>query len=389
MKSMKMLSITGLLIAALSGCGGGGGSAGVAANSNGTMKISLTDAPACGFDHVNVTIDKIGVNQSATAGDSDPGWYDITLNPAQRIDLLTLTNGVMTTLGQTPLPPGKYTQMRLVLATNGSTTPPPNSVVLTGTTAEIALTTPSAQQSGLKMNVDLDVAANQIADVVVDFNACKSIVTAGNSGKYILKPVLSVTPLFLSGASGSISAGIAGATVSLEQAGVVVKSTAPDSTGHFLLEPVAPGTYDMVVTAPGYTTEVVTGVVIAGSTVTTVSTAPLTLSASLSGIASGTVATAATPIDATVSAMQTLSGGDTIQVAGAPADSVTGIYSFSLPLAGPMVAVYSTSGMLTFAADATAAAKYSIDAASAGSVKTAGPFVITGTAATVTNFSFP
>lgn len=387
MKSVKMLSVVGLLIATLSGCGGGGGSPGVAANSNGTMKISLTDAPACGFDHVNVTIAKIGVNQSATAGDSDPGWYDITLSPAQRIDLLTLTNGVMTTLGQTPLPAGKYTQMRLVLATNGSTTPPPNSVVLTGTTAEIALTTPSAQQSGLKMNVDVDVAANQIADVVVDFNACKSIVTAGGSGKYILKPVLSVTPLFLSGASGSISAGSAGATVSLEQAGVVVKSTAPDSTGHFLL-PVAPGTYDMVVTAPGYTTEVVTGVVIASSTVTTVSTAPLTLSTSLSGIASGTV-TAVAPIDATVSAMQTLSGGDTIQVASVPADSVTGIYAFSLPLASPMVAAYSTSGVLTFAADATATAKYSIDAASAGTVKVAGPFVITGTAATVTNFTFP
>lgn len=398
MKSAKMLSTIGALIAAfallaiLSACGGGGGGYGggsMSSSNYGTLKLALTDAPACGYDHVYVTIQKIGVNQSTTAGDSDPGWYDIVLNPASRIDLLTLTNGVMTTLGQTALPPGKYTQLRLVLAANGSSTPPANSVVLSGTTTETALTTPSAQQSGLKMNIDIDVAANQLADAVVDFNACKSIVAAGNSGNYILKPVLSVTPLFLSGATGSVSGNVAGTTVSLQQAGVAVKSTAPDSTGKFLLEPVAPGTYDLVVTAPGYATEVVTGVVVASNVITTVSSSPLTLSSSTSGTANGTVTTTATPIDATVRALQTLAGGDTIEVASEPANATTGAYSFSLPLTGPMVAAYSASGTLTFAADATAAAKYNIEASSGGVVKTAGPLIITASTATVTNFSFP
>ena len=195
------------------GCGGGGGGYGGSSGTygttsgTGTLQMSMTDAPACGFSHVYVTVDKIGVNQSATAADSDPGWQDITVTPAQRIDLLTLTNGVLTTLGQTALPTGNYTQLRMVLAANGNAAPFANSVVLSGTTPEIALTTPSAQQSGLKMNVNISIAANQMADFVIDFNACKSIVTAGNSGKYLLKPVLAVTPNFISGVSGFIQSG--------------------------------------------------------------------------------------------------------------------------------------------------------------------------------------
>jgi uncharacterized YccA/Bax inhibitor family protein len=41
------------------------------------------------------------------------------------------------------------------------------------------LTTRSAQQSGLTASVDIDVAANQLADFVIDFDACKSVVSAG------------------------------------------------------------------------------------------------------------------------------------------------------------------------------------------------------------------
>ena len=60
---------------------------------------------------------------------------------------------------------------------------------------ETALTTPSGQQSGLKMNVDIDVAADKVADVVLDFDACKSVVKRGNSGQYNLKPVIAVIPV--------------------------------------------------------------------------------------------------------------------------------------------------------------------------------------------------
>ena len=84
--------------------------------------------------------------------------------------------------------------MRLVLAGNGSTAPYANSAIPTGSTDEVPLATPSAEQSGLKINTNIDVIGSQTADFVIDFDACKSIVSAGKSGKYLLKPVLTVSP---------------------------------------------------------------------------------------------------------------------------------------------------------------------------------------------------
>jgi hypothetical protein len=264
----------------------------------GTLRVALTDAPSCGYDAVYVTIQKVRVHQSSTASDGDGGWSEITLEPAKRVDLLTLQNGVLSELGQMPLAAGRYQQLRLVLADNDATSPLANSLVPTGG-AERALSTPSAQQTGLKMNVDLDVQANKMIDLVLDFDACKSVVRAGNSGRYNLKPVVRVIPRFISGVSGVVAAGWpAGTTqVSLQQSGTVVRATAPGGTGTFLLQPVSPGTYDLVVAAPGQTTVVVTDVLVTSETVTPLNTAssPIAAASSPTGTASGKVTTGATP----------------------------------------------------------------------------------------------
>ena len=191
-----------LALASLTACGGGSGggidsSIGSGSTVNGdsdtgTLRLALTDAPACGFDTVFVTIQKVRVHKSSDANDTDSGWSEIVLNPAKKVDLLSLTNGKLEDLGQTVLPAGKYTQLRLVLADNNSV-PFANSAKPTGE-SEVALQTPSGQQSGVKTNIDITVGANTTADFVLDFDACKSIVAAGGSGKYLLKPVLSIVP---------------------------------------------------------------------------------------------------------------------------------------------------------------------------------------------------
>lgn len=217
---MKKLMLRRVVLAAglsclLAACGGGdggseigsgtaGGAGGTVADSGsggattaasmGTLRLALTDAPACGFDKVFVTVERIRVHQSGSAPDTEAGWSEIVLDPAKRVDLLSLTNGVLDELGQTALPAGKYTQLRLVLAGNGSTAPYANSATPTGSTDEVPLATPSAEQSGLKINTNIDVIGSQTADFVIDFDACRSIVSAGKSGKYLLKPVLTVSP---------------------------------------------------------------------------------------------------------------------------------------------------------------------------------------------------
>lgn len=369
---MKFKSICGIVLATatamLASCGGGGGIGGT-----GAMQVSLTDAPACGYDSVNVTIDRVRVHQSATATDSDAGWSEIVLSPAKRVDLLSLTNGVLEDLGQTALPAGTYTQMRLVLVANGASNPLANSVVPTGG-AETALTTPSGQQTGIKLNMNVDVAADKVADVVLDFDACKSVVKRGASGQYNLKPVIAVTPV-LSDAGlrvvGYVDPLIAlgSTTVSVQSGGVPVKSTVPDATGKFTLYPVPVGTYDLVVTAAGRVTAVMTGVPVTTTAFTNVNTAPLAIlpPVATSRSVSGTV----TPATATVRALQTLTGGPTVEVAWLSVDATTGAFSAALPIEAPVRAAYVASpSTLVFAADAGAAAKYTLEADSAGVTKT-------------------
>jgi len=413
LRAALSVAVLGSLLACGGGGGGGGGSFPVAVSSTptspptsasipastsstpakGSLRLAMTDAPACGYDAVNVTVTKVRVHQSADAAESDAGWQDLPLEPAARIDLLSLTNGLLFELGQLPLPVGNYTQLRLVLAENGGSTPLANSVIPTGD-KEIALKTPSGQQSGLKAKADIAVAANQMADFVIDFDACKSVVKAGNSGQYLLKPVLNVVPRLVSGVLGFVDVGLIDpqTSVSLQQNGVVVKATVPDSTGRFLLQPVPAGSYTLVLAAPGRTTAVLTGVPVAAQTVTTLnpSTSAFTVPASPTATLSGAVSSASSPIEAQVRALQPLSGGPTIVVADRPADSATGAYGYAVPVNAPLVAPYVVPpAALVFAPNTAAAGRYVVEASGAGVVKTAASPTLAGGATFSADFALP
>ena len=364
--------LLGIITSMLVACGGsdGDGVATPAAPTAGTLRVALTDTPACGYDEVNVTVEKVRVHQSASASEDAGGWSEVVLNPAKRVDLLKLTNGVLEEVGATSLPAGNYTQVRLVLSANSGTTPMANSVVPTGGT-ETALDTPSGQQSGLKITTNVGVAPAQLTDIVLDFHVCESVVSAGQTGRYLLKPVLSILPRATAtslAVEGFVAPAIANGTtsVSLQQAGVVARATVPDSTGKFLLSPVAAGTYDLVITANGRATAVITGVPVTASskTVVNASTAAIDPPTSTVRIASGTVTTTGTATipSATMRVMQAL-GTPTIEVIARPVDSVTGGYSFSLPIVAPVKTAYAAGvTTLAFTPDVTVAAKYTLEA---------------------------
>ena len=369
---------------ALAACGGGGGSSSSdPPGGTGTLRLALTDAPACGYDAVNVTIERVRVHQSSSAGDNDSGWHDLVISPRQRVDLLSLTNGVLKELGEMPLPAGRYTHMRLVLADNGSSAPFANSVVPSGGD-EVALTTPSAQQSGLKLNdLNIDVGPNQIADVVLDFDACKSIVKRGNSGHYNLKPVIAAIPRIIDVGriEGYVHPSVAAGTVVSAQAasnGNPVKATPADAvTGKFVLYPVPVGSYTLVLTNAARATAAVTGVPVvaaAAPTIVGAASAPLLPPAAASAprTVTGTVTTNP-PASASVRAVQTLATVPTttkIEVGWVAADDLDGSFSLALPLAAPVWAPYaSTPPALVFGADNTAAGKYTLQATSGGVTK--------------------
>ena len=104
----------------LAACGGSDSDP-VVTPASGTVRIALTDIPACGYDEVNVTVDRVRVHQNGAASDNASGWSEVVLSPPKRINLLNLTNGVLEELGATQLPVGTYTLLRLVLTNNTPT----------------------------------------------------------------------------------------------------------------------------------------------------------------------------------------------------------------------------------------------------------------------------
>ena len=385
--------------AALAACGGGGGDA-VVTGTNGTVRVALTDAPSCGYDHVWVTVEKVRVSQSATAADADAGWSDITLAAPKRIDLLALSNGVLEELGTAPVPAGHYNQLRLVLASNGTgASALANSVQPTGG-SETALTTPSATQSGLKLRANFDVAAGQTADLVLDFDACRSIVKAGNSGQYLLKPVIAVVPRIVSGLQGYVTTtlSLGSTTVAAQQDGVTVRSTAPDSTGKFSIPFLSTGTYTLVVTSDGHATAVLTGVP-AGTTTTVVNGTATAIAPPVSAMAdvagtvnatsvSGTATTTTALTTANVRALQALTGGPTIEVANRPVDGTLGSYALRLPVAAPVKASYAAGTTTTFVADTAVAGKYTLQAQAEGRTALSQPATVATGTPTTANFTF-
>ena len=401
-RSLACVVTTALAATLLSACGGDNNDT---LQQQGTVKVSLTDAPACGYDHVYVTVSKVSVN---TQTDGSGSWVDTDLAAPKKIDLLNLTNGALESLGEAPLAAGNYQQVRLILAPNvdGAATLN-NSVVPSGSSTEVELKTPSAVQTGIKINTraPFSVDTGELVDLVLDFNACKSVVTTGkgknnpHASGYLLKPVVTAAVQVVSGAidgyvanvDGQTVTPVAGSTVYAEQDGVIVRGTVTDADGHFVLSPLehssAVGNYDVVIVDAASATDIVTGIPVTAEETTALSTAdaPLALVPRLvdAGTVSGTVNVDAA---AALDALQTINGLD-YTIATTNADSSTGFYSFSLSVDAPQVGPYSATLPLALAPVAVAAGQYRIDATSAAGNSASADAVVTPGGTTTVDFA--
>lgn len=370
-KSAFLAFLMSSVVAVLaSGCGGTVG--GEPATESGTLGVYLTDAPACGYDAVNVTVLKVRAHKSSSAADTDAGWSDLVLTPARKINLLDLSNGVLDKLGETALAEGHYTQLRLVLDPN-SALGLSNSVVPTGG-VETALVTPSAVQSGIKLINQFDVVSGQRVDLVLDFDACKSVVKRGN-GSYALKPVVKVVPFALNGITGFVDIPLLGGTVmaTAQQNGEIVQSAAPNAqTGEFFLSRLALGNYDVVVTADGRATAVIAAVPVLSATGVTVlssSAAPVTMPVSATGSISGmeTLSPTSTTEVAYAAAKQSLGTATNVTVSFVAADeSNSGAYALTLPAGAPLLGQYSAALPISLLEQTSVAGKYTVQATATG-----------------------
>jgi len=200
-----------VLAAGLIGCSAG--------NDTGRLSMSLTDKPTHDYKEVWVTVQDIYVHM-----ESDPeGSWTKVLDVNKTLDLLTLSNGVRYELGLVELDPGHYTQMRLMIGSvNSEDAGLPANYIVDSADAIHEMKIPSGVQSGVKLVQGFDINENSTTELVFDFDVSASIVAAGNSGKYILRPTIhqiddSQTRTNVKGfVKDAAGAGIEGAEVSLQ-----------------------------------------------------------------------------------------------------------------------------------------------------------------------------
>lgn len=199
----------------------------------GTLEVRLVDAPIDSASEVNVVIDSVQVNNT----DDEEGWITIS-EPMKSFDLLKLTNGAYEVLGEAELEPGTYEQIRLVLNPEG------NNLVLPDESV-VDLFVPSGSQSGVKLNVNAEIEAGFTYTLILDFDASRSVVKAGNSGRYLLKPVIHASN---NATTGIISGTVLPAEAKSKVLAIVdedtLTTTLADTTdGSFKLLGIDPGTY--------------------------------------------------------------------------------------------------------------------------------------------------
>jgi hypothetical protein len=261
--SFLLAACASVLIAA---CGGGGDGG----SGTGTLALSLQDGPTEDYKAVYVTIKEVQVHLGGNESD-DRSWK-VVAQPNKTYDLLELTNGVREDLGISELATGSYTQMRLILgpqADNGINAlsqrhPFPNYVIEFDDAVQ-ELKVPSGLQTGIKIVKLIRIELNRTTEIILDFDAARSVVRAGNSGNWLLKPTIKV----LGAEEYSIVEGqvegngvlVGGVAVSAQEADptaadvadqvLIQASTLSNSQGLYSLF-VEPGNYNIVAAKEGY-----------------------------------------------------------------------------------------------------------------------------------------
>src|SRR5690554_5861410 len=229
MRTLLKISLISLLFLGFASCSDDDS---VNVGGNAKLVLRLTDAPG-DYEAVFIDVEEVVIKYNGSQEDRvlgiEGGIYD----------LLELTGGVNVLLYNDEVPAGDISQIRLILGEE-------NSIVVDGQT--LPLSTPSAQQSGLKIQVHQRLEPGVLYDFILDFDVDKSIVTQGNGG-YSLKPVIRATT---TAESGSISGKVL-------PVGILSKVTAANESieisaytnlqGDFLLNGVPEGTYTVTIQA--------------------------------------------------------------------------------------------------------------------------------------------
>lgn len=202
------------------------------------IQLKLVDAPG---DYLEVNVNIVDIQYNNSDGE-EAGWVsfgtpeDYPIN----VDLTTLIAGNSHLLTDQLIPSGMLKQIRLVLGDG-------NTLKIDGPADMMPLKTPSAMQSGLKLNLNTTLDAGFTYIFILDWDVQKSIVMTG-AGMYNLKPVIRVNAEVN---SGSIAGNVSGELLENTKVqvyttnDVYVTETGTNLTGDFLIQGLAAGDYKL------------------------------------------------------------------------------------------------------------------------------------------------
>lgn len=167
--------------ALVSACGGSSSPAG------GRVTVSLTDMPIDNADQVVISVSGVAFEPEGSAPELVKDFSP------RSIDLLQYQNGQTAILLQnTPMSPGRYQWLRLVIDTEPNVRD--SYIVIDG--QECELNVPSGAETGLKMHRPIDVPAAGSLALTVDFDLHKSVLAPPGQASgacatgYVLRPTL-------------------------------------------------------------------------------------------------------------------------------------------------------------------------------------------------------
>lgn len=194
-----------------------------------SYSIRMTDAPGP-FNAVFIDLQAVEI----TGNDGKAVQMNVN---AGIYNLLNFSNGLDTLIATGSLNASTVQQIRLILGPN-------NSVVVNN--ISYPLSTPSADQSGLKLQVHQELQAGVNYQVLLDFDANESIVETG-SGTYKLKPVIRTIETAI---SGSIKGKIfpAGILSFVSASSSAAYSSNVNANGDFIIKGIPVGNYSVTIT---------------------------------------------------------------------------------------------------------------------------------------------
>ncbi|HEU0055436.1 MAG TPA: DUF4382 domain-containing protein [Longimicrobium sp.] len=259
----RKLFLPALAVATLAACDGGGSGTGAGTP---RLTVRLTDAPG-DLKEAWIKVEKVHL-QGTTASDSTSGRVTLMETPTGWVNLLTLSGGNFASLANgVAVPAGTYSELRLVVCDayvvtrTGAVYATPGTALPAGVTATGTLRAPSACQSGFKVKLPGNSLTLESESTIlsVDFDVSQSFGhQAGNSGAWVLHPVMSATAVGFSGTINgtvTVAAGVTlpacgGAAVDVTKfvpravTGADSVSAAVSAGGQYAMA-VAPGTYTM------------------------------------------------------------------------------------------------------------------------------------------------